>query len=144
MKIFKNVLAIIMCACLVFCMTGCAGDEYDNFDPVGVRVVESIGGSQYETIIDDAKTAKKMWKVFDSLVIDESETAEMGTAYIYMCFYNEDQSTLGIFTIYENGACCLGEDFRTFYSVYDGEEVYLELCDIYTAYEAETTQISSN
>lgn len=134
MKIFKNVLVIVISACLLLCMVGC-GDEYDNFKPVGVRVVESIAGSQYETLIDDAKTAQKMWKVFDTLVIDESTTAEMGTAYIYMCFYNEDQSTLGIFTIYENGVCCLGEDFKTFYTVEDGVNVYLELCDIYTAYE---------
>lgn len=136
MKIFKNILAIVISACLLLCMVGC-GDEYDNFDPVGVRVVEAIGGSQYETVIDDQKTAQKMWKVFDTLYIDETTPAEMGTAYIYMCFYNEDQSTLGIFTIYENGACCLGEDFETFYTVYDGVNVYLELCDIYTSYEAD-------
>ncbi len=142
MKIFKSLLAIVISACLAFCMVGC-GDEYDNFDPVGVRIVESIGGSQYETVIDDAKTVKKMWKVFDTLVIDESTPAEMGTAYIYMCFYNEDQSTLGIFTVYENGACCLGEDFKTFYNVDDGENVYLELCDIYTEYEADNDATES-
>ena len=134
MKTLKKLLSIVLCACLLFCIVGC-GDEYDNFDPVGVRVVESIGGSQYETVIDDAKTAKKMWKVFDPLYIDDTARAEMGTAYIYMCFYNEDQSTLGIFTMYENGACCLGEDFKTFYTVDDGENVYLELCDLYTEYE---------
>ena len=143
MKIFKGAAAMIMCVCLMLGIVGC-GDEYDNFRPVGVRVVESIGGSQYETVIDDAKTAKKMWNVFDTLVIEEDKSAEMGSAYVYMCFYNEDQSALGVFTIYENGSCCLGEDFKTFYTVADGKEVYLELCDIYTAYEAETTQISSN
>ncbi len=142
MKIFKSLLSIVISVCLALCMVGC-GDEYDNFDPVGVRIVESIGGSQFETVIDDAKTAKKMWKVFDTLVIDDTTPAEMGTAYIYMCFYNEDQSTLGIFTVYENGACCLGEDFKTFYNVDDGEKVYLELCDIYTEYEADNKNTES-
>ncbi len=135
MKIFKNALAIVICLCLVLGLVGC-GDEYDNFDPMGVRIVESIGGIQYETVIEDKKTTQKMWKIFDTLVIDDETKAEMGAAYLYMCFYNEDQSTLGIFTIYENGACCLGEDFRTFYTVEDGENVYLELCNIYTDYAA--------
>ena len=67
--------------------------------------------------------------------VGQPEDLRLGTAYIYMCFYNEDQSTLGIFTMYENGACCLGEDFKTFYTVDDGENVYLELCDLYTEYE---------
>ncbi len=140
MRLFKNILAIIISVCLIFCLVGC-DDEYDNFNPVGVRVVEAIGGAQYETQIDDEKTAKKMWKIFDTLSIDETK-AEMGTAYIYLCFYNEDQSTLGIFTIYENGACCLGEDFETLYNVIDGENVYLELCDIYTEYEAQADTTS--
>lgn len=142
MKIFKNLLVIVISVCLVFCMVGC-GDENDKFNPVGVRVVESIGGSQYDTVIDDEKTVKKMWKVLDKLAIDESTTAEMGTAYIYMCFYNEDQSELGIFTVYENGACCLGEDFKTFYTVDDGENVYLQLCDIYTEYEDDNNNTES-
>ena len=136
MKILKNALTVIISICLVFCLVGC-GDEYDNFDPVGVSIVESLSGKQYETLIDDEKTAKKMWRIFDSLVVNDDAEAELGTAYIYMCFYNEDKSTLGIFTIYENGTCCLGEDFETLYTVNDGENVYMELCDIYTAYEAD-------
>lgn len=138
MKILKNVCAILLIVSLSLGLIGCAeGDEYDNFDPVGVRVVEAISGAKYETVIEDEKTTKKMWNQFDSLVIDTEKRGEMGTAYLYMCFYNEDQSTLGIFTIYENGSCCLGEDFENFYTVQNGENIYLELCDIYTEYEAE-------
>ena len=145
MNNLKRVIAVIMSVCLMLCFVGCGeGDEYDNFDPVGVRVVESIGGTQFETVIDDEKITKKMWNTFDNLVIDTESRGEMGSSYIYMCFYNEDQSTLGIFTIYENGACCLGEDFERFYTVTDGEEIYMELCDIYTSYNANTSSTESN
>lgn len=136
MKILKNITALIVGLCLMLCCIGC-GDEYDNFKPVGVQIVESIGGLQYETLIEDEKITKEMWSIFESLNIDTETEAKMGSSYLYMCFYNEDQSLLGIFTIYENGACCLGEDFTTFYTVTDGREVYLDLCDIYTAYEEE-------
>ncbi len=136
MKLLKNVIALFLAFCLMLCLVGC-GDEYDDFKPVGVRVVESIGGTQYETMIEDEEIAKQMWNTFEDIEIDIETEAEMGSSYLYMCLYNEDQSTLAIFTIYENGACCLGEDFTTFYTVTDGINVYLELCDIYTSYEEE-------
>lgn len=136
MKKIKSLLAVILTLCLAFCFAGC-GDEYDNFEPVGVQIIESIAGVQYEVNIDDLKTTKKMWSTFDTLTIDTEKEAEMGSAYLYLCFYDEDQSTLGIFTIYDNGSCCLGEDFQTFYAVDNGEQVYLDLCDIYTEYVSE-------
>lgn len=138
MKNFKNTLVIILSMCLVFCMVGCAeGDTYDNFNPVGVRVVESINGSQFETVVKDETIAKKMWEKFEGIVVDTEIRGEMGSAYLYMCFYDETQTTLGIFTIYENGSCCLGEDFKTFYTVEDGQKIYVELCDMYTDYVPE-------
>lgn len=139
MKILKNTVVIILSICLLLTFAGCAEkkDEYDSFEPVGVTVVESIGSTQYETSIDDKEITQKMWDVFANLELNLDERGEMGSSYIYMCFYNEDQSTLAIFTIYENGACCLGEDFSTFYTVYNGEDVYMELLDIYTDYSTE-------
>ncbi|MBQ8741718.1 MAG: hypothetical protein IJY79_09255 [Clostridia bacterium] len=136
MKNIKKIIALLLIFCFVFCMAGCK-DEFDNFDPAGLRVVDCIRGTQYETNIDDEDMAKQLWEKFKSLDIDTETPSEMGTSYLYLCFYNEDQSTLGIFTIYDNGACCLGEDFETFYTVNDGMSAYMELCDIYTSYEAE-------
>lgn len=134
----KKILAIILTVCVLLCVAGCAeGDVYDTFEPVGVQVVESVSGLQYETNITDKAVAKKMWNKFEGLEIDTEAKAEMGSAYIYMCFYNKDESALAIFTIYENGACCLGEDFKTFYTVDDGRKLYVDLCDIYTEYESE-------
>ncbi len=139
MKILKNTVVLILSICLLLTFVGCAEkkDEYDSFEPVGVTVVESIGSTQYETSIDDKEIAQKMWNVFANLELNLDERGEMGSSYIYMCFYNEDQSTLAIFTIYENGDCCLGEDFSNFYTVYNGEDVYMELLDIYTDYSPE-------
>lgn len=133
MKILKNALIFIVCLCLVVSCVGCGGqDVYDDFDPVGVYVVETLGENQIETNIDDEKIAKKMWKTFDNLYIDTEQRGRMGSSYIYMCFYNEDESTLAIFTIYENGACCLGEDFENFYTVTNGEDAYMEFYETYT------------
>ena len=138
MKNIKKILALVVAVCLMFCMTACGeGDEYDNFDPVGVRVVETIGTAQFETVIEDKETTQKMWETFDQLSINTEKRAEMGSSYIYMCFYNEDESTLAVFTIYENGACCLGEDFSSFYEVYDGEEEFMKFYEIYTSYSPE-------
>lgn len=139
MKEIKKIIALLLMLCFMFCMTGCK-DEFDNFDPVGLRVVDCIRGTQYETEIDDEDMADQLWEKFKSLDIDTETPSEMGTSYLYMCFYSEDQSTLAIFTIYDNGACCLGEDFETFYTVNDGVAAYMELCDIYTSYEAEETE----
>ncbi len=130
----KKLISIIIVFIMLFCISGC-GVNNGGFSPVGVKVVESIGGTHYETLIDDEETAKKMWKTFDSLIIDTEEKGEMGSSYLYMCFYDENQTSLGIFTIYENGTCCLGEDFENFYTVSDGKSIYSELCDIYTSYE---------
>lgn len=121
---------------MLFCLVGCGG-ESDGFQPVGVKVVESIGDTNYETLIDDEQTAKKMWKTFDSLIVDTEEKGEKGSSYLYMCFYDENQTSLGIFTIYENGSCCLGDDFENFYTISDGKSIYSELCDIYASYEKE-------
>ncbi len=142
MKKIKSFFAIVLTLSLMFSIVGCAGDEYDRFEPIGVQVIESIAGIQYEVKIDDPKIVKKMWSKFDLLTIDTEKEAEMGSAYLYLCFYDEAQSTLGIFTIYNNGVCCLGEDFETFYTVDDGEQVYLDFCDIYTDYVAENSSES--
>ena len=139
MKKIKSTLAILLSVLLLFCMVGCGeGDAYDNFVPAGVRVVESINGAQFETLVEDAAIAQKMWDKFDDLTIDTETRGEIGSGYLYMCFYNADQSTLAIFTIYDNGSCCLGEDFASFYTVEDGANMFVELCDIYTEYEAKT------
>lgn len=139
MKNLKSAFAILLSMCLMLCMVGCgAGDEYDNFVPAGVSIVESIGGAEFETLVEDATLAQQMWDKFDDLTIDTTQRGEVGSAYLYMCFYNTDKSTLAIFTIYENGSCCLGEDFETFYVVENGENIFVELCDMYTDYEAQT------
>ncbi|MDO4607822.1 MAG: hypothetical protein Q4B40_01350 [Clostridia bacterium] len=133
MKNIKSIISVFVICCLCFCMIGCAED--DEFDPIGVRVVENISGKQYEGSVNDKETTQKLWNRFIDLDIDEEEKGEMGTAYIYFCFYDDAGSNLGIFTMYENGSCCLGEDFETFYVIPDGVQVYTDLCGIYTEYK---------
>ena len=133
MKTLKKGIALILVLCFVFCLAGCSEDYFDGFEPASLRIVDCINNKKYEATIEDSETVDKMWEKFKSLDIDVDTTGEMGTAYLYMCFYNEDESKLAIFTIYSNGACCLGEDFTTFYTVNDGLSAYVDLCDMVSA-----------
>lgn len=139
MKILKKTTALLLLLCLMLCASGCADDyeDYNNFKPAGVYIVDCINGENYETNIDDADYADKMLKEFKKLEIDTATEGEIGSAYLYMRFYDEDQSTLLIFTIYENGSCCLGEDYEEFYKVTNGRQKYIDLCDMYATYDAE-------
>ncbi len=139
MKTLKKFTALLIGVCLVFCLVGCGDndDVYDNFKPVGVEVIDCVRGDNYEIEIEDEDTAKKLWGIYRSLEIDEDPTAEMGTSYLYLRFYNKDKSVEAIFTIYENGACCLGKDYDTFYTVMDGSTAYIDMCEIYELYVAQ-------
>ena len=139
MNIFKKSMALIMTICLALYVTGCGQEasypEYDNFEPAGVYINDFMGGEHYEKDIDDPAFAKKMFEKFDSLEINTDQEGELDSAYLYLRFYNEDYSTLIIFSIYENGSCCLGEEFENLYKVKDGRQAYIELVKLYESYE---------
>lgn len=139
MNTFKKIIAILLALCFVFCIAGCeeSYDAYDNFQPAGVLIVDCINGNEYETHIDDADFAEKMLNEFKKLDIDTDKEGELGSSYLYMRFYDENQSTLLIFTIYDNGSCCLGEEYYDFYTVTDGRQAYIDLCEFYESYNAE-------
>ena len=139
MSIFRKTVAVVLALCLCFCLAGCLEEEYyadyDNFEPAGVYIVDLIGGEKFTTDIDDPEFAQTMFDAFDKLEIDTNKEGEMDVSYLYLRFYNEDYSTLIIFTIYENGSCCLGEEFKDFYKVKDGRQAYIDLCELYESYE---------
>ena len=137
MNIFKKLIALLVTMCLLFCVTGCDEryEPYDSFNPAGVVIVDCINGNQYLKTIDDAEFADKMFVAYKKLKIDTDTEGELDSAYLYLEFYNKDKSTLLIFTIYENGSCCLGREYEDLYTVEDGRKKYVELCDIYESYE---------
>ena len=139
MKIFKKSIAVILalavCLCFVGCSTGSGYDDYDDFEPAGVYIIDLIGGTKYPTNIDDPKFAQTMFDAFEALDIDTNTAGQIDASYLYLRFYNEDLSTYIIFTIYENGSCCLGEEFKEFYTVKNGRQAYIDLCELYESYE---------
>lgn len=141
MNILKKTLAVAMALVLCFCVIGCEDDvsypDYDNFEPAGVYINDFIGGEHYKTDIEDAEFAQKMFDKFDSLEINTEKQGEIDAAYLYLRFYNQDKSTLIIFSIYENGSCCLGEQFGKdeIYTVENGRQAYIDLCSLYESYE---------
>ena len=139
MKIFKKLTAMLLALCFVLCAVGCEEvyAPYDNFKPAGVLIIDCISGNEYETNIKNADFAEKMLKEFKKLDIDTETEGEIDSAYLYMRFYDESESTLLIFTIYENGSCCLGEEYEDFYKVADGRQAYIDLCEFYESYTGE-------
>ena len=139
MNIFKKSIALIMVICIAFCAVGCSQEviypDYDNFEPAGVYINDFIGGEHYKKDINDPVFAKKLFEKFDSLEINTDQEGELDAAYVYLRFYNEDYSTLIIFSIYENGSCCLGEEFEDLYTVKDGRQAYIDLVKLYESYE---------
>lgn len=135
MKKIKIIFSILLAIGLLICTAGCAeADDFNGFDPTAVRVVEKAEGVQYDTTIEDKEVTQKLWNRFKEIDISEEPDGTIGSAYIYLCFYNDNDSRLGVFTLYDNGSCCLGEDFNTLYTVANGRETYLDLCDIYDEY----------
>lgn len=139
MNAFKKIITLLLMLCLMLCAIGCEEkyDAYDNFEPAGVVIVDCISGNEYETNIDNADFANEMLGEFKKLNIDTTTEGEIGSAYLYMRFYNQDQSTFLIFTIYDNGSCCLGEEYQDFYTVTDGRQAYIDLCEFYESYDGE-------
>lgn len=145
MKTTKVILSLIMVLCLSFCMTACGEtDEFDGFDPVGVLIIEKLNGQQIDTNIEDKKTTQKLWDMFKELDINDEEDGKMGSAYVYMRFYDEDVNNIAVFTIYDNGSCCLGEEFDVFYSVTEGTKAYLDFYDVYTEYANSNAEDNSS
>lgn len=137
MNNLKKSFVLILALCLLALTTGCGEnsyDEYDNFSPSGVYVVDCINGENYETDIENADAAEKILSEFKKLDINTEVDGEMSTSYLYLRFYDEEKDTFLIFTIYDNGACCLGEDFEEFYVVTGGRQAYIDLCDLYAEY----------
>lgn len=137
MNTLKKSIALFAAIFLTLFSVGCSEkyDDYDSFKPAGVYIVDRIGDEKYETDIDNADYAQKMLDEFKKLNIDTDTEGEMGSAYLYMRFYDENEDTFLIFTIYENGSCCLGEDYEDFYKVTDGRQKYIDLCDLYSSFE---------
>lgn len=135
MKILKKITLLLLVICLTLCFVGCdKSTNYDNFKPTGVYIVDCINEETYEYDIYDADFAQKMWKRFDELDIYEDPDAEMGEAYLLLKFYDDDLSDV-IFTIYENGTCCLNRDYETFYTVELGRTAYVDFCEMYETYD---------
>ena len=139
MNTLKRTLALITVIALMLFSVGCSesNDDYDNFKPAGVFIVDCMGEDKYETDIDNAEHAEEMLNEFKKLEIDTDSEGEIGSAYLYMRFYDENSDTFLIFTIYENGSCCLGEDYENFYKVTDGRQKYIDLCGLYESYESD-------
>lgn len=142
MNVLKKITVFLLAISIIFCTAGCAQKQneyevYDNFKPASVLIVDCINGTKHETHIKDAKHADKMLNAFKELNINTNTEGEMGASYLYMRFYDVDRSTMLIFTIYDNGSCCLGEEFEDFYTVKDGRQKYIDLCELYEEYEAE-------
>ncbi len=126
MKKIKLIIATTMIVALLLCTVGCARE----FSPSGITVIENINGLKYEYPIEDKEVVKKLWKTIDAIECDPEVLGKQGSSYIYFYFYNKKQTEYVVCTIYDTGACCIGEDFKTFYALTNGVQLYLDLEEI--------------
>ena len=128
MKTLKKVAIILLVVCMSVCFFGC-GDEFDRFKAAGVYIIDYTGGNQYTYIIDHATDANAILDKVKELKYEEDETAQPSTSYLLFRFYNDDVSKEVLFTIYDNGTCCLSR----VYTVEKGKTAYIELARMYEA-----------
>ena len=133
MKLLKKSVAIIMILCMVLSFAGCSKTTYSNFDPSYAYLVDAINGETYEYEILSEEVVDEMWTIFQNLELEESDTAEKGEAYVLIKFYDKDENTI-MFTIYNNGTCCLNRDYDVFYSSENGRSAYADLSKIFETY----------
>lgn len=132
MIFLKKIVASLLAACMIVSIAGCGGKTVEKtFVPAGVYIVDYINQKEYKYIIDDKEVATELWQKYATLEFAEDTTAEVGASYLLLRFYNEDVSEEVLFTIYENGSCCLGRDYDTVYKVENGRTAYVELVEIY-------------
>lgn len=133
MKILKKALVIIMVLCMVLSFAGCAKVTYDNFDSKYAYLIDAINGETYEYEILSEEVVDEMWEIFQGVELEESDTAEIGEAYILIKFYDENENTI-LFTVYNNGTCCLNRDYDVLYASENGRTAYADLSKIFETY----------
>lgn len=136
MNCLKKIIVLLLVCCTAFCCVGCGdrlvrGDTNYDLDIAGVYIEDYTGGRRYRYLIDDAKEAKQIFDAYLDLKIKDDPSAKAGASYITFRFYNEDVSEEALFTIYENGSCCIGRDYDTFYTVEKGRTAYMDLAELY-------------
>jgi len=128
MKFLKGIAITLSLVCVLM-LVGC-GES--NFSPDSFEMEYRTSQSKTEVkASSDEKLVNKVWKLCTGVSIDEAAEGEMGNEYIYVAFFNKNTEDYAVFTLYSNGACCLGEEFDVFYQLRDGEKIYKELLEIY-------------
>lgn len=131
MKVFTKIVAVLMAICMFVCLVGCTKEVDNSFVPAGVYVIDYINETEYKYVIDDPEATAKIWQKYATLTMTEDATAEIDTSYLLLRFYNEDVSEEVVFTIYQNGTCCLGRNYDELYKVENGRTAYVELVELY-------------
>lgn len=129
MRKAKSLILAFIAVLTVFAV-GCTNS--DEFMPTNLEM-KTAGNSEYTAVkvCTDEKTVKKIWSLCTDILIDYDTEGEMGTEYVYVAFFDDDVNEYGVFTLYNNGSCCLAEDFDTFYKVKGGENLFEKLFDYY-------------
>lgn len=139
MKTFRKITIFLLVISTVFCFVGCGErftrsdrlSEAQEIDVAGVYIEDYTGGKRYRYLIDDKTDANEIFNEFLSFDYQEDSTAKAGASYILFRFYDKEWKKECVYVIYENGVCCIGRDYDTFYTIENGRTVYMDLADMY-------------
>ncbi|MBQ2933949.1 MAG: hypothetical protein IJE02_05015 [Clostridia bacterium] len=131
MKYFKKIVAVLLVASMCISLVGCTKEVGNSFVPAGVYIIDYINETEYKYVIDDVEATATIWQKYATLTMSEDDTAQIDTSYLFLRFYNEDLSEEVVFTIYQNGTCCLGRNYDQLYKVENGRTAYVDLVELY-------------
>ena len=131
MKYFKKIVAVLLVASMCISLVGCTKEVSNSFVPAGVYIIDYINETEYKYVIDDVEATATIWQKYATLTMSEDDTAQIDTSYLFLRFYNEDLSEEVVFTIYQNGTCCLGRNYDQLYKVENGRTAYVDLVELY-------------
>ena len=138
MRILKNAVLILLVLTSAFCFIGCdkrgergASLSLDDFVVDNVYIEDYTGGRRYRYLVEDPDEAKAIFDKCTDLEFYEDPEAVVGASYILFRFQNKEVTKKVYFTIYENGTCCISDDYKTLYTIEKGRSAYIDLATMY-------------
>lgn len=122
-------LSVIFLTVLMIFAVGCA----EEFEPASVQIEYGVDKGYFNVKESDSElTVREIWKYYeDEIEVTEKVDSDKVYPYIYLRFFDEDKKKSVILTVFDDGTCCIGDDMETTYTVTNGRNVYLQLCEFY-------------
>lgn len=129
----KVAMIVIVVACFM-CLASCSDSvEEEPFFPDTIQMTQLLNSSFPVCVITESRTIERIWDLYSELTF-EQKMEELGKDNVWSIsvYFVDSRTGCGErFTIFQGGACWLGEDYETAYKIQDGERVYQDFLNYY-------------